>query len=91
MEACFIVILLICSFGLSLLSFEMKERRELSTKNRIEINCFTTSQDQNGNFPELKIKAKNFDDALATQRKYESMGWVVIMTITTKTGEKKKC
>ena len=90
-EVFLILIILACSFASSYMYMEIREKNLFSKNNKIEINCFTTTQDEKGNFPELKFFPKNLEEALQLKRKYEYLGWIVILTATSKTKGKEKC
>ena len=70
---------------------DIRDKKEFSKNNIININCFTTQQDNQGNFPDMKLVAKDLEEALKIKKMYEQLGWVVILTATTKAKEVKKC
>lgn len=81
----FILLMIACSFGSSYILMDFKYKKEFSKNNVININCFTTKQDEQGNFPEIKFITKDLEEALAIKKQYEKLGWIVILTATTKT------
>lgn len=56
----------------------IRETKKFSKNNIIELNCYKPGED------ELHIIEKKYDKALNLKSKYEKEGWVVVLTITTK-------